>query len=411
SALLRGIVRVPRRRSRSVPVGLGQRLAAAPEDQRERVALEFVLGEIAVVLGHDSAETIDPARAFLELGFDSLTAVELRNRLNAAMGTSLPNSIVFDHPTPAALASYLALSVSGAAGPELSPGELISTDPSSTGAQRGMLTSLFREAHELERIGEFTRVLMAASRFRATFDLATGSEGALEPIGLSEGEARPDLVCFPSAVAMSGAHEYARFASAFRGARKVTVLPSPGYVSGESLPASLDVMVQAQAEALCRHAKGAPFALVGYSSGGILAHALASHLERTGVTPAAVVLIDTYLFDDQTLSELTGAALKGDEAFKFINDTRLTAMGAYLEMFAGWKPAEIAAPVLLARALDPVPGTAQGDRRSSWELSHTAIDVPGHHFTIMDGLADTTAKAVEEWLSTMSSEHEVIQAC
>jgi polyketide synthase 12 len=83
------------------------RLAAMTEHERLRSLVELVREEAAVVLRHDGTDGIQGARAFKELGFDSLTAVELRNRLQAATGLRLPAAVVFDHPTPAALATHL----------------------------------------------------------------------------------------------------------------------------------------------------------------------------------------------------------------------------------------------------------------------------------------------------------------
>ena len=105
--ILRGLVRAPVR-PRSTAVGsLGARLAALPEAERSAHALELVRAEVAAVLGQDSAEAIEPERAFKELGFDSLAAVELRNRLGASTGLRLAPTAVFDYPNPAALARHL----------------------------------------------------------------------------------------------------------------------------------------------------------------------------------------------------------------------------------------------------------------------------------------------------------------
>jgi acyl transferase domain-containing protein len=108
-ALLSGIAGAPARRSRSAPRrALAQRLAGVPDAEREGVVLELVCAEAATVLGHASARAIDPDRPFKELGFDSLTAVELRNRLVAATDVRLAVAVIFDLPTPAALSAHIA---------------------------------------------------------------------------------------------------------------------------------------------------------------------------------------------------------------------------------------------------------------------------------------------------------------
>jgi short-subunit dehydrogenase/acyl carrier protein len=106
-ALFAGLVRTPPARRPAAGASLAQRLARAPEAGREALVLELVRSEVATVLGHPSPEAIEPSRAFKELGFDSLAAVELRNRLKQVTGLRLASTVVFDHPTPIELAEYL----------------------------------------------------------------------------------------------------------------------------------------------------------------------------------------------------------------------------------------------------------------------------------------------------------------
>ena len=112
-AVLRDLVRVrPSQRDRSNGL-LARRLVGLSVGEREAVVLDVVRGEVAVVLGHSSPGSVGADRALGELGFDSLMAVELRNRLNGVSGLRLPTTLVFDYPSPAALAGFLVGELSG----------------------------------------------------------------------------------------------------------------------------------------------------------------------------------------------------------------------------------------------------------------------------------------------------------
>ncbi len=111
-AILQGLVRVPARRA--VEGSLARRLAAAPESDWPAIVLELVRADVASVLGHSSADAIELGQNFKDLGFDSLSAVELRNRLAQATGLRLPATLVFDHPTPAAVAEFVHAQAAGA---------------------------------------------------------------------------------------------------------------------------------------------------------------------------------------------------------------------------------------------------------------------------------------------------------
>ncbi|MGW1819789.1 SDR family NAD(P)-dependent oxidoreductase [Streptomyces sp. NPDC002125] len=115
--VMRGLVRLPARRTAAAGTGaasapedgsaLKLRLTALDEPGRRHTLLSLVRKDAAAILGHATTSTVEPDRGFTELGFDSLMAVEFRNRLNAATGLRLPVTLIFDYPTPTALAEFL----------------------------------------------------------------------------------------------------------------------------------------------------------------------------------------------------------------------------------------------------------------------------------------------------------------
>ncbi|WP_217281847.1 type I polyketide synthase, partial [Kibdelosporangium persicum] len=108
--LLQGLVRTPKRRAAAnaqTVSGLLGEIARLSGAEQQAHLLDVVRTEVASVLGHARAEVIEPDRAFTELGFDSLTSVELRNRLGAVTGLRLASTVTFDYPTPSALAEHI----------------------------------------------------------------------------------------------------------------------------------------------------------------------------------------------------------------------------------------------------------------------------------------------------------------
>ncbi|WP_344431261.1 type I polyketide synthase, partial [Amycolatopsis minnesotensis] len=143
------------RASRSDTRSLQDRLTGKSEAECRDVLLDLVRAEMAAVLGHEVPADVDLDRGFLESGFDSLTAVELRNRLSASTGLRLPPTVVFDHPAPAALVKYLCA--------ELEPAEVDPVGPLLGELDRmaGALSGLDADAGSMAKVVARLRAMLA----------------------------------------------------------------------------------------------------------------------------------------------------------------------------------------------------------------------------------------------------------
>ncbi|PPT12085.1 polyketide synthase [Streptomyces cinnamoneus] len=409
-ALLRGLVRAQTRRAadgstgEADAAGLLRQLAGLPDAQRVDHLLGLVRNHVAMVLGHAGPQEVDPERPFMESGFDSLTSVELRNRLTAATGLRLPATLVFDHPTPVVLAGHLAAELTGTT--EVAPqATATAAAPKQT---TGTLNALFEQAVAVGRIDDFINVLDSAADFRETFDEPSEVERVPTPVRLCRGDATPSLIFLPAFVGKSGPYDYAALAAGFRGKRDVSAVFQPGFLTGEPLPANLEAAVKMHAESIMRHTDGAPFALAGLSSGGAVAYYVGHYLESIGVPPAAVVLLDTYTRNEAIFKHFGPKILHsvvedqtsafGESGDDIWGEAWLTAMGRYCKM--NWMPpGEISGRTLLVRASDPfVEWNEDYDWKTDWEFRHDKVDVPGDHWTMTREHAATTATAIDEWL-------------
>ncbi|HWH94446.1 MAG TPA: type I polyketide synthase [Baekduia sp.] len=384
----------------SALVRVRPRRASAGADRR-RPVVEETRAQIAAALGYESLDTVQMELSFLELGFDSLVSLELRKRLQAVTGLALPATIMFDHPTPAALVDHLKglLGETDGDGSEAATG--VPAQATNGSGANGTLMGMFRRAHQLGRLRDGVALAEAAARLRPRFGVSHIDGQAPAVIPLAAGDDDPIVFCIPSLVATSGPHEYARLAKSFQGRRTVVAVPVPGFAAGELLPSRLDAAAGALATAIKRHADGRPVALVGFSTGGLLAHAVAAECAREGITPTAVALIDSYTMETawRVADVVIDRMLAGDGAAPTVDDDRLGAMGTYLGLLSTWTPPAPVAPTLLVKATEPVPGVVRvGDWTASWPLRHAAIDLPGTHLTILEDHVETTARAVEDWL-------------
>nr|WP_238846513.1 type I polyketide synthase [Nocardia terpenica] len=380
-----------------------ERLATATAEEQSELLSELVRMRVTTVLGHEMTDVLGDELTLPELGFDSLTAVELRNQLSADTGLYLDASMVFEHPTVAALRQYLQDELAAVSAGTSDRGREADAAASNGFALRPMLV----RAGELGRADEFQEILWKFAEFRDTFESVADPVPRPQPIRLSRGVDVPGLICFPSFASRSGPHQYARLAARFRGERDFWVLPAPGFRSSEPLPATMKALVNLHADDVEQCAGGRPFALLGHSAGGWIAHAVASALEARGAGPAALVLLDSYWPGSDMLAriqEIIGENMAKGPENSFSpgeqwDDACLTAMASYSLLFKKWVPGRIAAPTLLARASQPLLGEEpESDWRPNWYLPHTAVDVDGNHFTMLLEHCESAALAVHEWL-------------
>ncbi|MEK8169473.1 thioesterase domain-containing protein [Streptomyces sp. M19] len=190
-------------------------------------------------------------------------------------------------------------------------------------------------------------LLKTAAEILPGFSSAAELERLAEPVRVSRGDRTPKLICLPSPMAFGGAQQYARFAAHFRGRRRSSSPPSPGSARASrcrcrsTRPWRCSWRVRTAAA-------GAPFVLLGYSSGGQFAHVVAEALEKAGTPAAAVVVLDTYLPRDDGKEEILRQLLQGmldrESSFGRLSTVRLAAMSRYSELIVDCLPGALSAP-------------------------------------------------------------------
>ena len=401
-SVLRGLVRTVARRDRGSSE-LAQQLAGRSPEERHALLLEIVRGELAAVLGYESGTAIEPDRSIVELGLDSLGAVELRNRLARSTGVRIAPTVAFETPTPTGLVEYLAGRLAEGADGAHAAG-------TSADGRGNTLTRLLYEAHAQDQLAEYVPLLLAASRFRSTFRTAADLDGPPRRVSFADGDGA-ELICVPSFLAGSGSHQFARLAAGLGGRRRVSAIALPGFRPGEPVPATWDAAVEVLAAAVCDRPPDGAFVLAGYSIGGALVHALARRLEDDGLAPAGVILIDTYAPERPeelaaVFGEVMGSVLDEhhDLIAAVVDDDSLVAMGAYSRLMAEWEPQEIAAPSLLIRASVPLGDAYERGELPWWQMPEHTAQVIGHHFELIGESAPQTADAIDGWVRELVNE-------
>ncbi|MGW2511605.1 type I polyketide synthase [Streptomyces scopuliridis] len=385
------------------PVTLRERLRHLAPAEQESLLTELVVGYSAALLGHPDPSGVDPERGFLELGFDSLVSVGLRNQLAEALGLRLPSSVVFDNATPVKLARRLHGELAGQLAPG-TPGTTAGAPAVARGTQNPdeTLEGLFYAAVQAGKMVEGMRMLKAVANTRPTFETPADLEELSAPVVLADGPSSPRLVFVSAPGATGGVHQYARIAAHFRGKRHVSALPLMGFAPGELLPATSEAAARIVAESALHASDGEPFVLVGHSTGGSLAYLAAGVLEETwGIRPEAVILLDTASIryqpgEGKDLDRTTRYYLADiDSPSVTLNSARLSAMAHWFMAMTDIETVPTTAPTLLVRCVESLDGflfdTAGVPADDIRELQANHLSLAKEHSAL-------TARTIEEWL-------------
>jgi coronafacic acid polyketide synthase Cfa7 len=379
----------------STAVDVAQRFAALPESERPGFLLDLVTSHAGAVLNHHDPTAILADSDFRSLGMDSVTAVEMRNRLADATGLRMPASVVFDHPTLGALANHLGDQLTDSTGP------VAPTAPQPDRLAAATLGSLLGQAVAQGRTNEGIGVLAAAARLRPSFSHPPRPDHLPAATWLRR-HGRPALICVEPFIPGVANLTYQRLATALDGQHDVAAVRLPGYHDGEALPATVDAAAEALATCVEACSENRPFTLVGFSTGGFAAHAAAHRLEARGIRPEAVVLIDSLspsAVAGSSAADILREWLASGDEFWSHDDAGLTAMGWYLDLFGPrWTPAEPVAPVFFVEAAEQVPSAPAHGWARLWPGLAAHVTTPGRHFTLLTDQAPHTARTITDLL-------------
>ncbi|MFD8818763.1 type I polyketide synthase, partial [Streptomyces sp. NPDC059627] len=408
-----------------------ERLAAVAPPERAQLLAELIRAEIAAVLGFPDPSALPAERSFTEIGFDSLSAVQVRNRLSAFTRVRLSPTVVLEYPTLPELTAHIhgvLLDEGAVPGPDMQPepepGAETETDPEpADGARQPRpeptppTTSPARLPHAPYRFSPlYHRVLREEGpkeamtlRFFASYALPVFSDQerarhTVPPLQLAHGDGTP-LVYLPDYLAPH-LRLPTRLARQFDGERDLHVLEHPGLGTRRAVPDSVATLVRAHADTVRSLPVERPPVLVGYCAGGAIAHAVARELAAEGEPPAGVVLLDTHAGvlrrgDVRGQALMAAGAALDAEVVDRLDDSLLIVGGGYARVMESWRPEPSPVPALLLRGrptAEMLRGAPGADWRPHWPLPHDGMDVPGDHYSLLHQEAAGTATAIRAWL-------------
>ncbi|MBF6146418.1 type I polyketide synthase, partial [Nocardia nova] len=352
---------------------------------------------VAAALGHRDPGAVEPDRPFLELGVESLSVMDIQAGLRRTTGIRLSPMEILDSGSITGLTVLIA---SRSEQPDAAnPGNSVPAPADLNIAQ------LFRAAVRARTVDRGLALISAAADLRPTFDAAGPPP---TPLALSRGPADPLLVCVSAPIITGGIHQYMRIARQFEGRVPVSGLPLAGFGAGESLPATPASAVAWLCDAVEHAAGGRPIVLVGYSSGGVLAHAVAGRLAvQDSAALRGLVMLDSFRPDaagwGAPMEPLFAGMLGGEDGAGDSSLTvKLTAMAMWGRHLRALPLDPLPLPVLFVRCTKnyrPPGGLPEFPLATPWQPEHTVREVGFDHFTLLtDGAADV-AGHIAKWLA------------
>ncbi|WP_067842478.1 type I polyketide synthase [Nocardia lijiangensis] len=417
------IARPNRSRSsrRTTVHSLAKELVGVPETERRDLVSAAVRAHISATLGHGNPDSINLDLTFKELGFDSLTAVEVRNRLNKTTGIAFPATLVFDYPTPAALSDHICERLASQpetedaaeqneVRPQLVPAVTAAADPSET------IVGIFRRALASKNAVAGFEFLRAAAELRPTFTRTDVADAALpSSVGInggvpfnSAGTAMPHVVLINTPAFLGGYVQYLSIAAYLGSHRRVSAIPLSGYNPDEPLPETLDAALEGLVEAVMETVGDDEFVIGGLSAGGNLAHAVAGRLlERGNTQLKGLVVLDAFISPEAnaSISEgLVGHLVEMDEVIPDLagfTAARLTAIAKWSGLMAQLTFPPVACETLYVKCTKPssITNSLNAFPVEVWSTAQIVEVVDTDHGSLVGADAELTAQVLEQWLT------------
>jgi acyl transferase domain-containing protein/acyl-CoA synthetase (AMP-forming)/AMP-acid ligase II/acyl carrier protein len=373
-------------------------LGGLPAVRQKAELARLLTAEMALVLGFADAAAFPENRKFDEVGFDSLTAVQLRNRVSFATGTRLSATMVLDHPTLERLTDYVHTAMA----------DSLPRPPVDTAPADLRFAALYHRVIRTRGAAAGMVMRFLASSALPAFTAAERAAHAVRPRQVAKGDRGPAVVFLDSYVSFTPGGTPG-LTEAFGGYSDVHVLDHPGMLGDPVVPDSVETLALVHADAVRLLVGDSPVVLVGHCTGGAVAHAVAEVLERGGRAPVGLVLLDTHLPEDsrdderQTALVAQAADLPEEHFTELCPDSVVLAGGAYARLFDEWRPRPLSVPTFLVRAGTPTASMrGLADWRPRWPYAHDVVDVPGDHQSMRDLHAETTTGPVRDWIDALT---------